>query len=322
MSTKASRLPRSTHTVSTRSTSLVSFPRRHSEATYLPLRFPCKRVPPHKARERLAGCPAALQLAQVLDGMVSVMSSRTGRESPLRSAGYLQMRRGLGPVKSCKLAKVGKKMEIGVVPSKEVFAGMYEAVSRPRTGKKLYELMKALGYDLDQQLFHLLLDTYLQAKPGQELTCEDWITLLSGHSVRSRLLPLPAESRFALISAVKYEVSKANSDFLCVCATWNRLAKTETGETARFSAVQTISDLYSIPNSEVNAKIEELFGRGWTLSEEKYLNLLLPLVLQRTFYEVGMLIYAWGSREGSMPLGRLIRGLADEIQGTNEAYCR
>lgn len=249
--------------------------------------------------------------------MVSVLSSRTARESPLRCPVYLQMWRKQGLAKRGKQGKRGKEAgEMTFVPQKDVFTGIIEAVDRPRTGKKLYELMQALGYDLDQQFFYQLLETYLQAKPGQELTREDWVSLLFDGSMKAQPLQLCPESRLALISAVKYEVSKANSVFMLIFATWNRLTKTETGETARFSAVHAISALCSLPNSEVNARIERLYGRGWTLSEKKYLNLLFPIVLQRTLYTVGVLIHTWGLKAGDLALGRLIRGLVNEINMT------
>lgn len=268
---------------------------------------------PAQLRRRIEQKACFLPLFHVLDDMVTVLSSRSGRVSPLRSPGYLH--RWKRQARSHRQMQTDKKdTEVRLLPPKEVFTAIYEAVQRPRTGRRLYDLIKALGYDIDQQLFYLLLETYIRVKQGQELTCEDWLGLLLSNSLGSKALPQASESHSALLSFIKFEVSKANSAFLYACSTWHSLPKAETGEASRLSAAHTLSDLYNIPTAEINEKVESLYGKGWTLSEEKYLMLLFPLILQRTLYEVGRVMYSWGLREGrGESLGMVIRKITCSI---------
>ena len=275
-------------------------------------RFKRNPAQPRKRIEQKAGF---LPLSHVLDDMVTVLSSKSGRVSPLRSAGYLHRWKGLGQARSHRQMQANKKeIEVRLLPPKEVFTAIYEAVERPRTGRRLYDLIKALGYDIDQHLFYLLLETYMRVKQGQELTCEDWLGLLLNNSMKSKAFPQASDSHSALFSFIKFEVSKANSAFLYACSTWHSLAKAETGEASRLSAVHMISNLYNVPTAEISAKMESLYGKGWTLSEEKYIVLLFPLILQRTLYEIGRVMYAWGLREGrGESVGVWIRKIACSI---------
>ena len=264
-------------------------PRRKSE--YLHPLPSIHRSPSPRPSPGPSSFLTAHRLTNVLDDMVSVLSSRTGRQSPIRSPAYLNLWRGFGLEKPKKnRLKYGKRNQI----SREIaLKTIYVNAKKPRNCRNMFNLLKFLGFDFDFPLFSLLISSFLHINPENEVKMIDWISLFSPKTSEDADISQFPTTQFALISKLKEEIGLGNLSLSRSFETWYSLIRDESGEMTKTTEINSTNDLYGVSVVEITERMEKICGKKWKINEQKHLILQLLTNLQRFLYKIGALMYIY-----------------------------